>query len=439
MKSFTLSLLGGVCLSVSLLSWAAPEPTTQSKQPENAITQNNDSSQNPNKPIQQAPSNDSDTIGGWTSKELIPTHDQNLNTKFPTIVPPAPDIDAKGYVLMDAKSGIILAQKNMNKRLPPASLTKLMTMFVTSQAIRNGQIHLNDSVRISEKAWKTEGSRMFLKVGSRVSVQKLLEGIIVASGNDACVALAQYIAGSEKSFAQLMNQTALSLGMKNSHYMDSNGLPSPQHYTTPYDLALLTRAIINDFPEDYKWYQQKWIRFNGIKQPNRNRLLWRDPTVDGLKTGHTQAAGYCLVGSAKRDSMRLISVVMGAPTDSARMNDTQALLNWGFRFFESHELFKAKQPVITPRIWFGKNKTTELGVSRPVYITIPAGQYKKLKANMALPKHLKAPIVKGKVYGRVTISLHGKTIAQAPLIALQNDPEGGLSSRLMDRVILLFK
>lgn len=363
-----------------------------------------------------------------------------LSTGFanPTITPAAPKLNAKGYVLMDANTGMIIAQKNMHKRMPPASLTKLMTLYVTSQAIKQGQISLDNKVRISKKAWHTGGSRMFLNAGSQVPVHDLIQGIIVASGNDSCVALSQYVGGNEDTFVEMMNQSAQQLGMKDTHYMDSTGLPNPNHYSTPYDLALLTRAIITKFPEDYGWYKQKWIKYNGIKQPNRNRLLWRDQSVDGLKTGHTKAAGYCLIASAKRDDMRLISVVMGTPTDSARANDSQALLNWGFRFYQSPQLFKGDVPLATPRVWLGENKTVALGVEKPVHVTIPTGSYSKLKPQITINTPIRAPVKQGDTYGTLNISLNNKVISSTPLIALDNDPVGGFFSRIWDHLLLLF-
>ena len=253
----------------------------------------------------------------------------------PVIIPSAPNIDAKGYVLMDVNSGYIIAEKNPDKRMAPASLTKLMTLYIIAQALKNGQIHLDDKVRISKKAWQMGGSRMFVKVGTYVPVEKLVQGIIVASGNDATLAMAQYIGGGESTFVSMMNQVASQLGMKNTHYTDSNGLPAPDHYSTPLDIAKLSRAWILNFPEYYPWFKQKWIVYDGIRQPNRNRLLWRDPSVDGMKTGHTKEAGYCLVASAKREGMRLLSVVMGAPTDSLRATESESLVK--LRFSRSYQ------------------------------------------------------------------------------------------------------
>lgn len=355
-------------------------------------------------------------------------------------VPPPPTINAKGYILVDANSGYILAQQNGDQRLAPASLTKLMTMYVASGALRSGQIHLDDKVTISESAWKTGGSRMFIQVGSQVPLQDLINGIVVASGNDACVAMAEHIAGSESTFVNVMNKTAAQLGMKNSHFTDATGLPDPNNYTTPFDLALLTRSIIRDYPEDYKFYSQKWIVYNGIKQPNRNRLLWRDPTVDGLKTGHTDDAGFCLAASANRNGMRLIAVIMGAPSDKARADDTQALLNYGYRFFETHKLYAANTALSKQRVWMGKNKEVGLGLARDMYVTIPAGQYNKLQGSLTITNsHLKAPVQKGQSYGNVTVTLNNQTIATQPLVALNDDPEGNIWDRTTDRVSMLFK
>ena len=357
----------------------------------------------------------------------------------PLIIPSPPRLNAKAYVLMDANSGAILAQKNMNMKLPPASLTKLMTLYVTSQALAQRQIRLDDKVRVSKEAWSRGGARMFLREGSYVTVRELTEGIIVASGNDACVAIAQYIGGNEKSFAVLMNQTAQRLGMADSHFVDSTGLPRPGHYSTAYNLAILTQALINNFPQYYGWYKQKWIKYNKIKQPNRNRLLWRDPSVDGLKTGHTNAAGYCLIASALRHGMRLISVVMGTPSDTARSNDSQSLLNWGYRYYQTYKLFKANTPITKTRVWLGRNNEIQLGLTQDMYVTIPSGQYKSIKATIKLQPKLHAPIIKGQVYGAVEINLKGKIIAKAPLVALNGDPRAGWLSRSIDHIELFFK
>ena len=267
---------------------------------------------------------------------------------------------------------------------------------------------------------------MFVRVGTMVPVKKLIEGIIVDSGNDSCVAMAQYIGGTEKSFVSMMNAEAKTLGMNDTHYIDSTGLPRKDHYSTAHDLTLLARAIILDFPQDYQWYKQKWLTYNNIRQPNRNRLLWRYSGADGLKTGHTKEAGYCLVASAKRNNMRLISVVMGTPTDLARADESIRLLNYGFRFFSSHLVYQAGSIIAKPRVWFAENKTEPVGVKHDFYITPPKGQYSKAKLNINIPNDVKGPIKKGQTIGQIVVTLHGKTIAIEPLIALEANPEGGI-------------
>lgn len=358
---------------------------------------------------------------------------------MPQILLSAPSVNAKAYVVMDANTGTIIASKNADKRVAPASLTKMMTLYLTSGALKSGQINLDDKVRISKKAWSQGGSKMFVKEGSLVPVKDLLQGIIVASGNDSCVALAEYIAGNETTFAKMMNQTAQALNMKDSHFVDSTGLPNKNHYSTAHDLALLAQGLINNFPEYYGWYKEKWFTWNKIKQNNRNRLLWRDKSVDGVKTGHTKEAGYCLVSSANRDGMRLISVLLGAPTDMARANESEALLNYGFRFYTTQKLFSADQAVAAPRVWLGTQSKIKLGLSQDMYVTVPKGQYKNLKASMQLANtSLKAPIKQGEAYGTVNVTLNGKPVASAPLVALESDPEGNFFSRMSDHVMMFF-
>jgi len=354
----------------------------------------------------------------------------------PSVIPTAPNLNSSGYVLMDADTGMIIAHKNMHQQMQPASLTKLMTLYLTFNALKNGQIHLTDEVRVSKKAWQTGGSRMFIKEGSLVTVQNLIDGIIVASGNDACVALSQYVGGNESTFVDMMNAAAAQLGMKDTHYIDSTGLPQPEHHSTPYDMSLLTRAIIENFPEYYPLFKQGWITYNGIKQPNRNRLLWRDPSVDGLKTGHTEEAGYCLISSAMRKGMRLISIVMGAPTDAERASDSEALLNWGFRFYSTHKLFDANKALANPRVWLGETKTVAVGLASPMYVTIQHGIYSHLKPEVAINAKLNAPIKKGQAVGALNILLNNTIIASAPLVALKNDSKGGIISRLWDHVAM---
>lgn len=357
----------------------------------------------------------------------------NGQPQITTIAPTMPALDASSYILIDANSNKILAEKNADTRLAPASLTKLMTMYVISDALKNGSIRFDDKVRISTKAWQTGGSRMFVKVNDEVPVRDLLQGIVVASGNDASVAMAEYLAGSEDTFASLMNTQAKNLGMKNTHFVDSNGLPNPNHFSTARDLAILAQAIINNFPEDYKLYSEKWFTFNKIKQPNRNRLLWRFQYADGLKTGHTDAAGYCLVGSAIKNGTRLISVVMGAPNDSTRTEDSIRLLTYGFRFFETHKLYDANSKVTSARVWKGKLKEINLGVAKDYYLTMPAGQYKNIQVITQIGD-LKAPLLKGKSYGTLRILLNGQTLATEPLVALTDNPKGGIFHNFADSI-----
>lgn len=355
-----------------------------------------------------------------------------------SFMPAAPNIDAKGYILMDANTGVVLAGKNIDTMMPPASLTKLMTLYQIADALKAGRLHLQDLVNVSEKAWRTGGSKMFVKVGSQIPVNELIQGIAVVSGNDACVAMAEHIAGTEEAFADLMNQTAAKLGMKNTHYTDATGLPDPKHYTSPRDLGILAKAIITQFPEYYHWYSQKWFEFNGIRQPNRDILLWRDPTVDGMKTGFTNDAGYCLVSSAKRGDERLIAVIMGSSSTKARANASLALLNFGFRFFESKKLFAANTPIKQPRVWFGKSKTTPLGALTDVYVTLPANQAKNIQANLTIQKTIKAPIKKGEQFGTINVTQGEKEIATIPLVALEDNPRAGFFSRFTDHIAKFF-
>ncbi|HKK13923.1 MAG TPA: D-alanyl-D-alanine carboxypeptidase family protein, partial [Gammaproteobacteria bacterium] len=302
----------------------------------------------------------------------------------PLPVPKPPAIGAKGYILMDYHSDQILAQDNADKRMEPASITKLMTAYLVFQALESGQIHMDDKVHITKKAWRTPGSRMFVKVNTKVSVKDLLQGMITQSGNDATVALAQFVAGSEDTFAAMMNRQAKALGMNHTHFVNPTGLPDPNHYTTAHDIAKLARALIRDFPEYYKLYSEKKFTWNNITQYNRNKLLWRDPSVDGMKTGHTESAGYCLVASAKRKHMRLISVVLGTKSNEARADASQALLNYGFRFFETHKLYDAHKPLTHARVWKGADDKLSLGLAHTLYVTVPRGQYKDLDASMSV-------------------------------------------------------
>lgn len=359
----------------------------------------------------------------------VPTSPQQ-----PIFTPGIPKLDATSYILMDATSGKILAEKDADKRLPPASLTKLMSMYIISNALKSGQLHRDDKIRISTKAWKTEGSRMFVKVGDEVSLTDLLQGIVVVSGNDATVAVAEHLAGTEESFVSMMNQQAQMLGMNNSHFLDSTGLPNADHFSTAHDLATLTRAYINHFPEDYNLYSEKWLSYNGIKQPNRNRLLWRYQYADGLKTGHTDEAGYCLVSSAKKDGMRLIAVVLGEPNDNARTEDSIRLLTYGFRFYETHKMYNANTSLTHTRVRNGVSTDVPLGLASDLYVTVPTGQYKRLQVVPQINAPLAAPITKGQTYGTLNVMLNDQIIASQPLIALESNEKGGFFRRATDTV-----
>jgi D-alanyl-D-alanine carboxypeptidase (penicillin-binding protein 5/6) len=361
-----------------------------------------------------------------------------VSVQAATIVPkPAPpSVAAKSHVLVDFESGRVIAESNSDEILPPASITKLMTSYVVSHELHAGNIQLDDEVLISEKAWRMIGSRSFIKVNTKVPVEALLRGMIIQSGNDAAVALAEHIAGSEEVFAQMMNQYAQQLGMTNTHYMNATGLPDPQHYTTARDIAILSAALIRDFPEHYAWYSEKEYTYNEITQHNRNKLLWRDSSVDGLKTGHTEEAGYCLAASAKRGSMRLISVVLGTRSENARAQETQKLLNYGFRFFETHHLYKANAIVTNTKIWKGQTDNLSLGVAEDLVITIPRGQYDSLNAVTNVTQPVIAPIAAGTPLGEVEIHLGDELVAKHTLVALSDVPQGSWWRRLIDTIML---
>ena len=354
-------------------------------------------------------------------------------------IPAAPELGARGYILVDHNSGHVLIAKNENQRLDPASITKLMTAYATFRAIQSGQITLQDPVQISEKAWRTTGSRMFIEVGTEVSVEALLKGMIIQSGNDASVALAEYLAGTEAAFAQLMNQYATELEMENTQYQNSTGLPAKDHYTSAVDIVRLSAAIIREFPEFYRWYSEKEFTYNDITQKNRNSLLWRDPSVDGMKTGMTDSAGYCLVSSAQRDGMRLISVVLGTKSTLARANDSQTLLNYGFRFFETRLLYEAGGSVTEARVWKGDTPNADLGLKSDLYVTIPRGSYDQLRAKIELPAQLIAPVQRTTRLGVVRVSLDQETVAEANLFALNTINEGTIWQIAKDSVLLWFE
>ena len=353
--------------------------------------------------------------------------------------PAPPIIGSKSYLVIDARTGHELAALDPDTPLPPASLTKLMTTYVVFKALAQGQVSLQDEVTISEKAWRMPGSRMFVEVGKRVSIDDLLHGVIIQSGNDASVALAEHIAGTEEVFAQMMNQYAQQLGMVSTHFANATGLPAEGHVTTARDLATLARAMINEFPEHYSWHSIKEFTFNDITQSNRNKLLWRDPSVDGLKTGHTEEAGYCLVASAERDGMRIISVVMGTASEKARADGSQALLNYGFRFFETRLLFKAGEEVTTARVWKSANETSRLGVLEDLYITVRRGTYDQLESTIDMPTIIEAPVSAGQPLAELKIKLGDNEVLGAPLRALDDNGVGSLWQRTKDSVALMFE
>jgi len=360
------------------------------------------------------------------------------------IIPNPPEINAKGYILIDYTTGKVIAEGNADTQLPPASLTKMMTSYIIGKEIQTGNISNDDKVLISETAWAQNpvfagSSLMWIEAGTEVPVKLLNQGIIVASGNDACVAMAEHIAGSESAFADLMNAHAEQLGMSSSYFENSHGLHSDSHMTTPRDMATLAQALIRDVPEEYKIYKQKSFTYNNIKQYNRNSLLWdKSMNVDGLKTGHTSQAGYSLVASATKNNMRLISVVMGTKSERARKVESKKLLNYGFRFFETITPYKAGEKFVTNKVWMGDISEVDLGILSDTPITIPRGQRKNLQANFKLERQLKAPIAKGEVVGKVFLQLDDKDIAEYPLVTLQEVNEGSWFSRLVDYVKLQF-
>jgi D-alanyl-D-alanine carboxypeptidase (penicillin-binding protein 5/6) len=334
--------------------------------------------------------------------------------------------------LIDHLSDYVIAEQDIDQRVEPASLTKMMTVYVVDQALQAKKIKSSDNVPISAKAWKAPGSRMFLEVNSSVPVEDLVKGIIIQSGNDASIAMAEHIAGSEESFAELMNYYAKQLGMVNSHFVNATGLPDPNHYTSARDMALLAKALVRDFPKTYALYSEKEFTYKNIKQPNRNRLLWRNEHVDGIKTGHTDSAGYCLVASGNKEGMRLIAVVMGAKTDNIRVDEANKLLNYGFRFYETRKLYPAATPVKQARIWMGKDKEVGIGLSNDLYVTIGRGQYDRLKSTINVDKDIKAPVSQGAIVGSILVQLGDKVVAERPVVALQTVAEGGIFSRVYD-------
>lgn len=356
------------------------------------------------------------------------------------IAPAAPQLAAKSYVLMDASTGQVLINNNGDQRLPPASLTKLMTAYIATLEMKKGRIKPTDLVTISEKAWRTGGSKMFVEVGKQIALEDLLHGIIIQSGNDASVAVSEYLAGSEDVFAQIMNKTAQQLGMKNSHFMNATGLPNPDHYSSAHDMAILARAIIHEDPTHYAIYSQKEFLWNNIKQPNRNLLLWRDSTVDGLKTGHTEEAGYCMVASAKRNDLRLIAVLFGTNSEKARAEETQKLLTYGFRFYENKTFYKKGDQLANLKVWKGSASEIPAGLDQDISLTLQRGQFTGLHAQVTTVKQLIAPVQAGQVVGKVEIkTANNQVIYSTNLVALQSIEPAGFFKRVWDSIILFFK
>ena len=363
---------------------------------------------------------------------------------LPTLVlaqqqPVAPTLAAKSWLLVESASGQELAAQAADNRLDPASLTKLMTAYLTFSALKQGTIKLDQMVVVSEKAWRQEGSRMFIKVGTQVKVEDLIKGMIIQSGNDACVALAELIAGSEENFAQMMNKEAQRLGMKGTSFRNAAGLPDPNHYTTARDLATLAGALIRDFPEDYaKYYSLKEFTYNNIKQPNRNRLLWLDPSVDGVKTGHTEAAGYCLISSAKRDSRRLLAVVLGSTSHTVRAQESLKLLNFGFQAYEAVKVVAKDQPVSDLKVWKGKENTVKAGFRNDLVVAVPKGLGAKVKTELVANPTLIAPIAAGQKLGTLKVNIDDKPFGEYPVVALGEVPAAGIFGRAIDSMRLWF-
>lgn len=354
------------------------------------------------------------------------------------IIPAPPQLAATAYLLVDANSGRVLAEKNADQPLPPASITKIMTSYIVSSEIARGAIKLSDLVTISVTAWKKGGSKMFVREGTQVSVSDLMRGMIIQSGNDATIALSEHVAGSESAFVDVMNQQASILGMPNTQYKNATGWPEEGHYSSARDIATLAEAMIRDFPESYKLYSEKYFSYNGINQSNRNKLLFRDKTVDGMKTGHTEEAGYCLVASSEREGMRLIAVVLGTRSDDARAVESQKLLSYGFRYFHTHKLYEKNAIISQKRVWKGTTETLALGVDKDIFLTIPRGTENNLVAKARVNEIIEAPVRAGQELGNILVSLDGEELLNTPLIALGEIEEADFFSRLLDAIALFF-
>lgn len=360
-----------------------------------------------------------------------------ISAPLGAIVPSPPQVAAGSYILLDANSGHVIAESMADEQLPPASLTKIMTVFLAFSEIQKGTVTLSDEVPISVKAWKMGGSKMFVREGTDVPLQELLKGVVIQSGNDASVAVAEYIGASEQGFAELMNQQAFVLGMNNSYFQNATGWPADGHFSTARDMSILARELVTRFPEQYGLYSQKEYTYNDITQANRNGLLWRDRYVDGIKTGHTEEAGYCLVASAEKDGMRLISVVMNTKSAKAREQETQKLLRYGFRYFETHALYEAGYKLTDAMVWGGEAETVGLMLDEPLTLTIPRGERESLEAVMEIDKEILAPVKRGDSFGVLKIMLNGELIERRPLLALNSVEQSGFFSRSWDQLVLM--
>ena len=352
-----------------------------------------------------------------------------------SMVPKAPKLNLDSYILIEANTNTVIAEFNQDNQIAPASMTKVMSGYVIADQIASGAISLDDNVLISEKAWKTGGSKMFIEAGKKVSVRDLLSGIIIQSGNDATVAMAEYVAGSEEGFVDFMNAYAMKLGLSNTLFQNAVGWSDPDHFSSAKDLAHLTKSMINNFPEHYATYQEKEFTFSGIRQLNRNKLLWRDDTVDGVKTGHTESAGYCLISSAKRNDMRLIAVVAGSPSENERLTSSQRLLEYGFRFFSTQKLITKDTQITIAKVWGGKADQVALGTNEDIFLTLPRLDFKNIKANYKFNNNIKAPILKGDEIGNIEFMSNDRIVFSAPLLAIESVDEKGFFGRIWARIM----
>ena len=352
-----------------------------------------------------------------------------------SLVPKAPKLNLSSYILIEASTNTVIAEFNSDNQIAPASMTKVMSGYVIADQIANGSISLDDKVLISEKAWKTGGSKMFIEAGKRVSVKDLLSGIIIQSGNDATIAMAEYVAGSEEGFVDFMNAYASEMGLTNSLFQNSTGFSNPNHFTSAKDLAKLTQALINNFPDHYATYKEKEFTFSGIRQLNRNKLLWRDDSVDGVKTGHTDSAGFCLISSAQRNDMRLIAVVAGSESENERLTASQRLLEYGFRFYATQKLVAQEIKVTTAKVWGGKTNEVALGSTKDIYLTLPRSEFKNIKANYQFNNNLQAPIEIGQMIGSIEFTSNDRVVLSAPLVAIETVEAKGFFGMLWSRLL----